>query len=315
MRAGDVEIARVARDAGAHAHAELLQERLHHPELAGEVELAENIDVHRTDVVRLVRADDVIEQRFARKLVAEVLGADEARGVNGHDRRAEALGGAEADGVEIVADERGHAGRINEDGWGAMLFDDLADGLEELLLALAHDHVEFGEVGGEAHAPEARAGRRRAAVVPGIAFAGERPMDEMGDVRHRLQHDFRAVEGAAARRRARRQRFRAALLARVGVLGLVLFAGRLLEKGLDARLARHGLPSGKSGSGAGPFVAALHKVSVRTPVFRQAMERVYKARRPSGLSRQIERVVGLAGDDGVGVELVEHLVEERRQNP
>ncbi len=121
MRAGDVEIARVAGNAGAHPHAEPFEQRLHHPELAGEVELAEDIDVHRADVVGLVRADHVVEQGFAGELVAEVLRADEARGVNGHDRRAEALGGAEADGVEVVADQRGDAGRIDEDGRGAML--------------------------------------------------------------------------------------------------------------------------------------------------------------------------------------------------
>ncbi len=114
VRGGDVEIARVAGNAGAHPHAELLEQRLHHPEFAGEVELAEDIDVHRADVVRLVRADDVVEQGFARELVAEVLRADEARGVDRHDRRAEALGGAEADGVEVVADQRGDAGRVDE---------------------------------------------------------------------------------------------------------------------------------------------------------------------------------------------------------
>ena len=157
--------------------------------------------------------------------------------VNGHDRRAEALRGAKAHGVEIVADQRGHAGRIDEHRRRRMRLDDLADGLEELLLALAHHHVELGEVGGEAHPPEARAGRRGAAIVPGIAFAGERPMDEMRDVGDRLKHDLGAVEGAAARRRAGRQRFRAALLARARVLGLVLVAGRFLKEGLDAGLA------------------------------------------------------------------------------
>ena len=152
MGAGDVEIARVARDAGAHPHAECLEQRLHHPEFAGEVELAEDIDVHRADVVGLVRADHVVEQGLAGELVAEILRADEARRMDRHDRRAEALGGAETDGVEIVADQRGHAGRIDEDGRRGVRLDDLADGLEELLLALAHHHVELGEVGGEAHA-------------------------------------------------------------------------------------------------------------------------------------------------------------------
>ena len=86
MRGGDVRIARIAGKRGADADAEPLEQRLHLPELARQVELAQHIDVGRAGVVRLDRADDVLEQGFARELVAEILRADETGRVDRNHR-------------------------------------------------------------------------------------------------------------------------------------------------------------------------------------------------------------------------------------
>ncbi len=236
---GDIMVSRVAGDAGANAHAELFKQRLHHPEFAGQVELAENVDVIGRDVVRLLGADHMVEQRLAGQLVAEVLRADEARRVDRHHGKPELLRRAAADGLDIVADQRGDAGRIDEDRRRGICVRNLADRLEQLLLALSQNDVELGQVCRERGAPEIRPRGRRPAVVPGIALAGERRMDQMGDIGDRLQHDLRAVKGAAAGRRPRRQRLGTALLARLGVLALVLVATGLVEHVVDLCFQRH----------------------------------------------------------------------------
>src|ERR1019366_2474878 len=103
-------IARVSGNAGTDADAEPLEQRLYHPELARKVELAEDIDVGQADIVGFHGADDMVEQRFACELVAEVLGADEAGRVDRHYRQAEFLRRMPANRFDVVADQRGDTG-------------------------------------------------------------------------------------------------------------------------------------------------------------------------------------------------------------
>ena len=78
-----------------------------------------------------------------------------------------------------------------------------------------------------------RAGGFGAAIVPGIALAGDRAVDQMGHVGKRLQRDLGAVEGAAAGGTAGLQLLGAALLAfGLGFVG-ILAAARLVEDILD----------------------------------------------------------------------------------
>ena len=178
------------------------------------------------------RSDHVLEQRLARELVAEVLRPDEARRVDGNDRLAEFLAGRLADRVDVVADHGGNAGLIDEDRRRIVLFDDFLDRLVEPLLAAEHD-VGLVDVGGETGAPDIRAGRFGAAIVPGISLAGDRAVDEMGNVGQGLKRDLGAVKGAAAGGAAGLKLLGAALLS----LGLrfvrVLAAAGLVEHILD----------------------------------------------------------------------------------
>ena len=198
---GDVGIAGVAGDRGADADAEPLEQRLDLPELAGKVELAEHVDVERPDIVRLDRADDVLEQGLAGEPVTEILRADKARRVDRNHREPVFLRGVPADGVDVVADQRGDASGVDEDRRRAKSGGDFADRPVELALSLPHHDVEFGKVGRKARAPQRGAGRRRAAIVPGVALARERPVDEMCDVGDRLQ-----ARSWRRRRRSRRPR-------------------------------------------------------------------------------------------------------------
>ncbi len=174
------------------------------------------------------------EQRFAGELVAEILRTDEAGRIHRHDRLAEFFRSRLADRVDVVADHRGNAGLINEDRRRIIFFEDFLDALIEPLLAAEHD-IGFVDIGGEAGAVERRAGGIGAAVVPAIAFAGDRTMHQMRDVGDRLQRDFGAVEGTAACRAARLQLFRAALLTLFFRFRGVLRARRLVEDVLNSR--------------------------------------------------------------------------------
>jgi hypothetical protein len=129
------------------------------------------------------------------------LGPGKARRVDGDDGLAELLGGALAHRFDVVADHRRDAGLVDEDGRRVLLFDDLADGLEQALFA-AVDDIEFVDVGGEAGAVDLRARRRAVPVVPAVAFAGDGAVHQVRHVHDGLQRDLGAVEGAAAGRGA-----------------------------------------------------------------------------------------------------------------
>ena len=165
MRRGDLVIAAVAGNAGQDADAEFVEQRLHLPQLAGEIEFADDVDVVGRGVFRLDRADDMVEQGFARELVAEVLRPDEARRIDRDHRLAEFFRRRLADRVDVVADHRRHAGLIDEDRRRIVFLDDLAARLEQALLAAEHD-VGFIHVGGEAGAPQIRSRTRRRRDCP-----------------------------------------------------------------------------------------------------------------------------------------------------
>ncbi len=78
----------------------------------------------------------------------------------------QALVGRLADGLDIVADQRGDAGVVDENGGRRVVVDRLLDRMEKPLLAPAHDHVLLGEVGRHTDPVELRAGGTRAPVVP-----------------------------------------------------------------------------------------------------------------------------------------------------
>ena len=232
MRIGDFAIFGVARDAGENSDAEFVEQRLHLPQFAGKIVFADDVDVVRRGIIRLFRSDHVIEQRFAGELVAEVLRPDEAGRVDGNHRLAEFLARRLADRVDVVADHGGNAGLIDEDRRRIVFLDDFLDRLVEPLLTAEHD-VGLVDVGGETGAPDVRAGGFGAAIVPGISLAGDRTVNEMGDIGQGLQRDLGAVKGAAAGGAARLQLLGAALLAFGLRLVGVLAAAGLVEDILD----------------------------------------------------------------------------------
>jgi hypothetical protein len=123
----------------------------------------------------------MLEQRFAGKLVAEVLWPDEARRIDRNHRLAEFLARRLADRIDVVADHRGNAGLIDENRRRIVFLNDLLDRFIEAFLAAEHD-VGFVDVGGETGAPEIRFGRTRAAIVPGISLARDGAVHQMGHI-------------------------------------------------------------------------------------------------------------------------------------
>jgi hypothetical protein len=224
----DFVIARVAGDAGENADAELIEQRLDLPQLAGEIVFADDVDVVGRRVFRLLGADHVSSSASPAELVAEVLRADKPGALTGITGLPNFLAAALQTAFDVVADHGRDAGLVDEDRRRIVFLDDLLDRLVEPLLA-AEDDVELVDVGGEAGAIRLRAGRLRAAVVPGIALAGDRAVHQMGDIGDRLQRDLGAVEGAAAGRARRAQLLGAALLAFLLRFSLVLAAAGSLN--------------------------------------------------------------------------------------
>ncbi len=115
MGGADIGNAAVAGEGREHADAELLEVGRVLPHVAGDVVLADQVDIERCRLFRFFRSDQVHQRRFAAEPAAEVLAADEAGGVDRHHRHAVLLRGVLADGVDVVADQGGDAGRIDED--------------------------------------------------------------------------------------------------------------------------------------------------------------------------------------------------------
>ncbi len=216
------------------AQAEFVEQRCNVPELTGNVVFTDQVDVVGRQTVgarlgrsRLGGTDDMLEHRLAGQPVAEVLGAIETGRIDRDHRRAPALGGRLADGFDVIADQGGDAGVVDEDRLRRVTLDRLLDGMEQALFAPPHDHVGFRQVGGHADLVQRHAARPRAAVVPGGTGTGDRPMHDVGDVGNRQQRDLRAVERTAA---GRRPGFG---LGASGLFLLVVATGGLVEQGLD----------------------------------------------------------------------------------
>ena len=170
----------------------------------------------------------MVEQCLAAEFVAEILDPGKTGRIDRNHRLVEFPAGGLADRFDVVPDHGGDAGLIDEHGRGIVLVDDLFDRLEQPFLA-AVDDIELVDVGGKAGAIGHRPGRQRVAVVPGVAFAGDRSVHQMCGIRDRLQRDLGAVESAAAGGCARRELLGASLFALFFRLALVLAAGRLFE--------------------------------------------------------------------------------------
>ena len=92
----------------------------------------------------------MIEQRFAGQLVAKVFRAGETGRVHRNAGRAEFLRGVAADRFDIIADQRGDAGCIDENRRRVVRGDSFPDGAIKTHFAAAHDDIELGQVRGKA---------------------------------------------------------------------------------------------------------------------------------------------------------------------
>ena len=189
---------RVAADAGQDADPEPFEQRLHPPQVAGDVVLADQVDVVVGGDRGLRRPDDVFQQDLPRQPVADVLVADEPRGVDRDHRHRNLFRRGLADRLHVVPRHGGDAGRVDEDRLRlvAVARSELEDGAVELLLASEH-HVVFEHLGGEAAAVEQGAAGARPPVVPGVAGAGDRPVYQVNDVGDRHENHAGPVVGAA----------------------------------------------------------------------------------------------------------------------
>ena len=228
MRPGHFLVLRIAGDAGQNADAQFVEQRFHLPQLARQVVFADDIDVVRRGVFRLHGADHIFQQRFTGQLVTQVLVAHEAGGIDGNHRLAELLAGGFAHCLDIVTDQRGDAGLIHEHRRRIIFLDHLTDGFVQALLA-AVDHIQLVDIGGESGAIQARSRGLRAAVVPRVAFAGDRAVHQMRHIGDGLQRDLGAIEGTATGGGAGYQLLGAALLAFFFRLALILAASRFVE--------------------------------------------------------------------------------------
>jgi hypothetical protein len=87
------------------------------PGLAGEVEVAENVDAARSDALSRSGADK-LQQRVAGRAVAVFLGSAEALGMDRQHRDSFLPAHALADGLDVVADHAHDAGGVDEGGFG-----------------------------------------------------------------------------------------------------------------------------------------------------------------------------------------------------
>ena len=197
MGSGDGGIAAIAGDPCLDADAQGIEQGLHRPEFAGDVVLADQVDGRTGRRFRRAGADHVIEEGLAADAVAEVLAAPVAGAVHRDHRQLQVPGGGLADGVDVLADQGGDAGGVDEDRRRGVLACDRLDGLAQFRLS-AEDDVVLAQVGGEAATVQMGARGEAAAGAPGVTTAGDRAMDQMGGIGDGHQGDQRTVEGAPA---------------------------------------------------------------------------------------------------------------------
>ncbi len=165
-----------------------------HPGFAGEIEIAEDVDASRADVVGRPGSNEP-GQAVAGRPIAVLLRAAEALAMDGQGGNALLRLDPPANLLDVVADQADETGGIDERRAGMIAVDQLAQRRIELLLA-AVDHVALAKVGRETHAVQFRSGGERAADVPGVRRAARRAVDEVQRVGDRIEDDARAAEDA-----------------------------------------------------------------------------------------------------------------------
>ena len=249
-------------DLDAHALVVVAQ----NPRFAGQVEFAKDVDAVRADVGGVAGANEFVK-RVARGAVAVFFCAFETFGMNAEHGNAGFFGNAFADGAHVVADQADDARRINKRRLGRMVRDEFEQRGFEFFLA-AEDHVHFLQVGGKTVAMQLRAAGQRAANVPGVSRAADRPVDDVQRVGNRIQHHARTAENTGA------------LADRAGDAGLAAghFGeacrrrfGRPASRGLEAvRSSRPPLRSRRRNCGTSrPFIrSSAHSSMTLAPMLR-----------------------------------------------
>ena len=135
--------------------------------------------------------------RFAGGAITVLLGALESFRVHGDHGDALFLCDRAADRFHIVADHADDAGGINKRGLGLVRVDQFTQAGAKFFLA-AVDDIHLAEIGGETIAVQLRSAGERAADVPGIGGAADRPMDDVQRIGDRIEHHARTAKDAGA---------------------------------------------------------------------------------------------------------------------
>ncbi len=126
--------AAIAGEAGDDLDAHAAKVFADHPDLAGQVEVAEDVDADGADAVGW-RGSDKLKERIAGRAITILLGALESFGVHRQNGNSLLLADALADRLHVVADDSDDAGGIDKRGFGLMRVDQLAQRRVKLLLA------------------------------------------------------------------------------------------------------------------------------------------------------------------------------------
>ena len=127
MRTGNLVVAPIARDARQNADAQGIEQRLDLPQLADQIEFANDVDVISCGEFRLCRANTIVQQDFGREFVAEIFGAGKTRDIDRNDGCAKFFAGTLAHRFNIVTDQGGHTGLIDKHCRRVVLVKNLAD--------------------------------------------------------------------------------------------------------------------------------------------------------------------------------------------
>ena len=120
-------------DARQHPDARLNQKRFQEPEVAGDVVLADKIDIVMGRDRRFAGPDHVFEQHLTGDPVSQVLGPHKPRRVHRDDADPQLQFGLSADCIDVFAHEAAHTGRIDKDRLGRCGLSGLHDRLIQLL--------------------------------------------------------------------------------------------------------------------------------------------------------------------------------------
>ena len=105
-----------------------------HPNLASQIEIAENVDADGTDAIGW-RSTHELKKSFAGRFIAVFFRSLKSFGMHRQNRNSLLPADALANSLHIVADDAHNAGGIDECGLGLMRVDQLAQGRVKLLLS------------------------------------------------------------------------------------------------------------------------------------------------------------------------------------